>query len=105
MEWLSDLFTFRNGNHLTYFLFTFPVVVLYGVTFIIGANSRPYLYFLPFMVVMYVAIAIRAYQVVVVRKQQSEVFSIDCIWYNSLLAVSYSVMLAVSIYQEVKASA
>jgi hypothetical protein len=39
------------------------------------------------MIVIYAAVVVRAVQVVLIHKTESEVFSIDYIWYNSLLTV------------------
>ena len=102
-EWLTGLFTFRNGNHLFCFLTTFPILVMFGAFVIFGEkiNSRVFSVPLPFMAILYALIALEAYRVVIVKNIDSQVFSIDCIWYNSFLAVGYLILFAISLYHTV----
>lgn len=98
MEWLRNLVSFRNGNHLTYFLLTFPLTILMVVSFVLSEAKGVYTYIMPFSVLIYLAIMAKAIYIVLIKKVESEVFSFDCIWYNGFLAAVFATIFIVSLY-------
>lgn len=104
MDWIVDLFTFRNNNHLIYFLTTFPLLILLIVAFVVSKKEKKCSFVLPFamLILTYASIAAKAVQVVLIQQVESEVFSTDCIWYNSFLAVCYLILSIVGICYRVK---
>jgi len=101
MTWLIELVTFRNGNHLIYFLLTFPLLIWLAFSTLFRTLHAPY-FILPMVSIIYASIAFMAYNVVIIEQNQSKVYSVDCIWYNSFLSVCYMVMFIVCLYRHLK---
>lgn len=84
------MFVFRNANHIFYFLLTFPMVVLYIFLFL--TNRKEMLLLLLCPIILHTIITILAVRTVVILKQESSSFSIDCVWYNGTLLLIYLLM-------------
>ncbi|MGW8179312.1 MAG: hypothetical protein ACWGQW_11205, partial [bacterium] len=98
MEWIRNLVVFRNSNHLFYFVCTFPVAVMYVLTFIYSKTKGEYVLFVPVSIVVHLMIMVKAIHIVLIMKEPSEVFSFDCIWYNGTLALTYIILFSFALY-------
>ena len=81
--WFTDTFSFRNPGHALWFLTTFPLVLsLIIICIVIKRNGA-----LPIMAGAFLTTSGRAAIQVFWIRTPSTTYSVDCIWYNGLLAL------------------
>lgn len=86
---------FKNSNHFVYFLISFGCIVTAAVLVKTDKDlSRSPV--LIFLAVLHFIATLLAIDVVIIKKWKSNVYSKDCIWYNTLLSFGYLFIYAVS---------
>ena len=86
MHLIEKLFTFRNTEHLIWFIITFGLFLIFSIIAFIERKSMPVL---KSMAVTSFAVSISAIVVVLILDIKSNAYSVDCIWCNSLLGSLY----------------
>lgn len=91
------LFTFRSKFHLGWFLAT-ATTALASATFPQVQhpnlpNLASMLTVCGFMLITHVRATIAAAIVTLWKREPSEMYSKDCIWYNALLAIMYTIFI------------
>jgi len=92
MDWLSQLFHFRNSNHETYFYITASCILLMLLLAYLDDCNSIVGSILVINGFGYLGIAVMAFKIVILDKKESPSFSVDCIWYNSLLVIICAIM-------------
>ena len=87
IEWLVKMKAFRNANHAIWFLCSVGFLVI--ITSVI--LRIPITYLVKGMVVIHLFPLVTAAKKKIYR-EPSEVYSIDCIWFNSLLVIVYVII-------------
>ena len=87
IEWLVDQGLFRNSNHAIWFLCTVGILAV----LIIQRLFPRFVWLIPLTgLIVHVPPLITSFVRVVVRKQASDLYSRDCIWYNAAMLLIYT---------------
>ena len=86
IEWLVNKKIFRNANHAIWFL-TSVGFLLITLAWHFFPNQR--LIFLIIPTIVHLPPFITSIVVVFVKKQDNEIYSGDCIWFNAILILVY----------------
>jgi len=86
LDWTVSKKFFRNANHALWFLMSFWILVLIILY-----------YFYPDLPVIIIPLAIHLVALIqsvlaIISKRPSETLSKDCIWFNTLMILVYSVI-------------
>ncbi|MBI2121681.1 MAG: hypothetical protein HYT98_01030 [Candidatus Sungbacteria bacterium] len=92
-------FTFRSADHLGWFILSFILLFFcVGTYFTAYARTakqkrRPCFIFVPLVFLLFAfmcfGVSYDAYRTVVILNQTQPVYSIDCVWFNAILAGVY----------------
>lgn len=82
---LRYLVTFRNGNHRAWFWFSSALGSAILACAILWGTREV---FVPFAS-LHLGVSIRAANQCLVRRVPSEIYSVDCIWFNAVIAAIY----------------
>ena len=89
IDYLIKKGVLRNPNHAIWLFSSIFVFVYILATHIYGLH--PSLFILP--IIFHSSPVINATRIVYFKKQVSEVYSKDCIWYNSIMIVVYLLLM------------
>jgi hypothetical protein len=107
-QFFQNLFHFKNANHETYFYFTFSCFLITAFIYVSAKKSNfdatlKFIEFcIPLLIVLSFLVAISAYDIVVLRPRKSDMYSKDCIWYNSLMGILYTLVWFIGRKKKVK---
>ena len=82
---LRHLTTFRNANHRTWFVFSSTFAVATFVCWSLWNTRQACVSFSA----LHLGVSFRATRQCLVLREPSEVYSVDCIWFNALLGLAY----------------
>ncbi len=85
LDWAIGLFSFRNASHQYWFLGSM-IVFLMSLVFCHFSKSKDHF---GVFILSHAVTAISAFFKVLILKQSSPVYSVDCIWFNALMAAVY----------------
>ena len=88
VEWCIKKGLFRNVNHAIWFINSFSLFI-FAILVYKNLFGR-YIFLIP--IVLHLSPIINAIRVVYVKKEKSEIYSYDCIWFNSLMLLCYIVL-------------
>lgn len=90
-EWAVQKRLFRNINHAIWFLMTLWLLIVITAYYYFPNSS--YVLVLP-LAIHFIAF-IQALYTVIIKKQNSETISRDCIWYNGLMVLLYTIFFLI----------
>jgi hypothetical protein len=89
--WILGLFHFRNVNHASWFFGSIGILATV-IILIIFLRGKEFSWFLPPLCLFptfHLLVSLSAVWRVILLKRPSNAFSIDCVWFNALMAVVY----------------
>jgi len=89
IEWLLKKEIFKNANHAVWFLSSFFFFVL--VVLMSWGKLGRFVFLLP--IIFHLSPIFNAVRTIYFKKQESEIYSDDCIWFNILMVVCYIVLM------------
>jgi hypothetical protein len=95
-EFLQELIHFRNVGHELHFYFS--MVLFFGCVVVSFLFKKKEI--ISQLALYHLSVAIVALFVVVVFKKNCEMFSVDCIWFNGLMAVIYKAIFFGLLHQQ-----
>src|SRR3989338_5351198 len=93
-EFLEFLFHFRNAGHERWFVMSMAMFVMSLSMNIIGRKifKQSTRFVNMWMALYHFFVVAGSFLTVVVAHRPSEIYSIDCIWFNSLMVAIYIIM-------------
>ncbi len=88
IEWLVHKGLFRNANHAIWFLCTIGIFLTFVVLHFYPHSTVAWL-IVPVIVHMPPLVTATVYRI---RKTDSEIYSVDCIWFNAGMVTLYFIV-------------
>ncbi len=85
---IQELFQFRNAGHEYWFYMSMGILILC----LVAALYFRRVGHLWYPVINHSYTSVRAFVTVVIQEKQSVAYSVDCIWFNALMAAIYIVL-------------
>jgi len=91
IEYLLKKGLFKNANHAIWFtcsifFFIFVILLYYG-------KLGKYVFLLP--IIFHLSPILNAININYIKKEKSEIYSDDCIWFNILMVICYIILMLV----------